>query len=147
MYQFSNNLHIYERHWHLLEIPTMDKNPYSVPFFDMPTIPLLDRREDLAQLRDDCEKLVRGLTGVDFKTNWAREVITLQRVETEDNQPLTCSLTMTKRRLRSNIKCFEKGAPTSKIYIRHSPTPDKHGMIWQQCYKPEPVEEKPKKRK
>ena len=82
-------------------------------------------------------------------TNWAREVITIQRVETEDNQPLTCSLTMTKRRLRSNITCFEKGLPTSKIYIRHSPTPERHGMIWQQCLKPivEKDEEKPKRRR
>jgi RecA-family ATPase len=96
--------------------------------------------------RTDSDLAYSGF-GSSALTNWAREVITLQRVETEDNQPLTCSLTMTKRRLRSNIKCFEKGLPTSKIYIRHSPTPDKHGMIWQQCYKPEPVEEKPKKRK
>jgi hypothetical protein len=96
--------------------------------------------------RTDSDLAYSGF-GSSALTNWAREVITLQRVETEDNQPLTCSLTMTKRRLRSNIKCFEKGAPTSKIYIRHSPTPDRHGMIWQQCYKPEPIEEKPKKRK
>jgi hypothetical protein len=82
-------------------------------------------------------------------TNWAREVITLQRVETPDKDPLTCSLTMTKRRLRSEIKCFEKGIPTSKIYIRHSPTPERHGMIWQQCLKPviEKDEEKPKRRR
>jgi len=96
--------------------------------------------------RTDSDLAYSGF-GSSALTNWAREVITLQRVETEDNQPLTCSLTMTKRRLRSNIKCFEKGLPTSKIYIRHSPTPDRHGMIWQQCFKPEPVEEKPKKRK
>lgn len=82
-------------------------------------------------------------------TNWAREVITLQRVETPEKDPLTCSLTMTKRRLRSEIKCFEKGIPTSKIYIRHSPTPERHGMIWQQCLKPvvEKDEEKPKRRR
>ena len=96
--------------------------------------------------RTDSDLAYSGF-GSSALTNWAREVITLQRVETEDGQPLTCSLTMTKRRLRSNIKCFEKGAPTSKIYIRHSPTPDRHGMIWQQCLKPEPVEEKAKKRK
>lgn len=82
-------------------------------------------------------------------TNWAREVITLQRVETPEKDPLTCSLTMTKRRLRSEIKCFENGIPTSKIYIRHSPTPERHGMIWQQCLKPvvEKDEEKPKRRR
>ena len=96
--------------------------------------------------RTDSDLAYSGF-GSSALTNWAREVITLQRVETEDNQPLTCSLTMTKRRLRSNIKCFEKGAPTSRIYIRHSPTPDRHGMIWQQCFKPEPADDQPKRKK
>jgi hypothetical protein len=98
--------------------------------------------------RTDSDLAYSGF-GSSALTNWAREVITLQRVETEENQPLTCSLTMTKRRLRSNIRCYEKGLPTSKIYIRHSPTPERHGMIWQQCFKPvlEKDEDKPKRRR
>ena len=98
--------------------------------------------------RTDSDLAYSGF-GSSALTNWAREVITLQRVETEENQPLTCSLTMTKRRLRSNIRCYEKGLPTSKIYIRHSPTPERHGMIWQQCFKPvlEKDDDKPKRRR
>lgn len=82
-------------------------------------------------------------------TNWAREVVTLQRVETPPNDPPTCSLTMTKRRLRAGMICWDSLKPASKIHIRHSNEPDKHGMIWQPCRKPvlEEDEDKPKRRK
>jgi hypothetical protein len=82
-------------------------------------------------------------------TNWAREVVTLQRVETPPNDPPTCSLTMTKRRLRAGLICWDTSKPTSKIYIRHSNEPERHGMIWQPCRKPvlDEEEEKPKRRK
>jgi hypothetical protein len=82
-------------------------------------------------------------------TNWAREVVTLQRVETPPNDPPTCSLTMTKRRLRAGMICWDSLKPSSKIHIRHSNEPDKHGMIWQPCRKPvvEEDDDKPKRRK
>ena len=50
--------------------------------------------------RTDSDLAYAGF-GSSALTNWAREVITLQRVETEPGQPPTCSLTATKRRLRA----------------------------------------------
>lgn len=94
--------------------------------------------------RTDSDLAYAGF-GSSALTNWAREVVTLQRVETEPGQPPTCSLTATKRRLRAGMSTWE-GQPSARIYIRHSPNPEKHGMIWQQCPQPEPLEE-PKKRK
>ena len=94
--------------------------------------------------RTDSDLAYAGF-GSSALTNWAREVVTLQRVETEPGQPPTCSLTATKRRLRAGMSTYE-GQPSARIYIRHSPNPEKHGMIWQQCPQPEPPEE-PKKRK
>jgi len=94
--------------------------------------------------RTDSDLAYAGF-GSSALTNWAREVVTLQRMETEPGQPPTCSLTATKRRLRAGMGKWE-GGPTAQIYIRHSLNPQKEGMIWQQCDKPEPPEE-PKKRK
>jgi hypothetical protein len=95
--------------------------------------------------RTDSDLAYAGF-GSSALTNWAREVVTLQRVETPEGDPPTCSLTMTKRRLRAGMRSFETNKPASQIHIRHSPEPERHGMIWQQCRKPEPPEE-PKKRK
>ena len=95
--------------------------------------------------RTDSDLAYAGF-GSSALTNWAREVITLQRVETEPGEPPTCSLTATKRRLRAGMFKYEKRELTARIYIRHSNNPEEHGMIWQQCAQPEPPEE-PKKRK
>jgi hypothetical protein len=95
--------------------------------------------------RTDSDLAYAGF-GSSALTNWAREVITLQRVETEPSQPPTCSLTATKRRLRAGMFKFEKRELTARIYIQHSKNPEEHGMIWKQCAQPEPPEE-PKKRK
>jgi hypothetical protein len=94
--------------------------------------------------RTDSDLAYAGF-GSSALTNWAREVVTLQRMETEPGHPPTCSLTATKRRLRAGMGKWE-GGPTAQIYIRHSLNPQKEGMIWQQCDKPEPPEET-KKRK
>lgn len=95
--------------------------------------------------RTDSDLAYAGF-GSSALTNWAREVVTLQRVETEPGQPPTCSLTATKRRLRAGMRTWEN-QPSARIFIRHSPEPERHGMIWQQCQQPEPPEEKSKKRK
>ena len=95
--------------------------------------------------RTDSDLAYSGF-GSSALTNWAREVVTLQRVETEPGQPPTCSFTATKRRLRAGMQCWDTEKPSAKIHIRHSPEPERHGMIWQQCRKPEPLEEL-KKRK
>ena len=94
--------------------------------------------------RTDSDLAYAGF-GSSALTNWAREVVTLQRIETAPGQPPTCSLTCTKRRLRAGMRSWDN-QPSPKIYIRHSPEPERHGMIWQQCQQPEPPEE-PKKRK
>lgn len=98
--------------------------------------------------RTDSDLAYAGF-GSSALTNWAREVVTLQRVETPPNDPPTCSLTMTKRRLRAGLVCWDTHKPSSRIHIRHSNEPEKHGMIWQPCRKPvlEEDEDKPKKRK
>lgn len=61
MYQVSNNFHIYEQHWPLLEFPTND-------IFQYPTvIPLLN--ENGAYWEDflwQCEMVVRGMWNVTF---------------------------------------------------------------------------------
>jgi hypothetical protein len=94
--------------------------------------------------RTDSDLAYAGF-GSSALTNWAREVVTLQRVETQPGEPPTCSLTATKRRLRAGMQSWD-GKPSARIFIRHSPNQEKHGMIWQMCPEPEPPEE-PKKRK
>jgi hypothetical protein len=98
--------------------------------------------------RTDSDLAYAGF-GSSALTNWAREVVTLQRVETPPNDPPTCSLTMTKRRLRAGLVCWDTHKPSSRIHIRHSNEPEKHGMIWQPCRKPviEEDDDKPKRRK
>jgi len=94
--------------------------------------------------RTDSDLAYAGF-GSSALTNWAREVVTLQRVETHPGEPPTCSLTATKRRLRAGMQSWE-GNPSARIFIRHSPNQEKHGMIWQMCPEPEPPEDN-KKRK
>lgn len=96
--------------------------------------------------RTDSDLAYAGF-GSSALTNWAREVVTLQRVETPDGDPPTCSLTMTKRRLRAGLMSMDTGEPAARIHIRHSPDPQKHGMIWQACRKPILNDEQPKRRK
>jgi hypothetical protein len=95
--------------------------------------------------RTDSDLAYAGF-GSSALTNWAREVVTLQRLETEPGEPPTCSLTATKRRLRAGMTHYDTQQPTAQIYIQHSPNREKDGMVWKICRKPEPPEE-PKKRK
>ena len=53
MYQFTNNLHIYEQHWPMME------SPYALEDYP-PTIPLLHGRETWQDFVEDCEELVSG---------------------------------------------------------------------------------------
>jgi hypothetical protein len=79
-------------------------------------------------------------------TNWAREVVTLQRVPAPEDHPPCCSLTATKRRNRAGMTDHDTKKATAKIYIRHPKDPKITGTVWIQCSQPEPPEE-PKKRK
>lgn len=95
--------------------------------------------------RTDSDLAYSGF-GSSALTNWAREVATMQRVEAADGDPPTCSLTMTKRRTRAGLRSVCQTQSASKIWIQHSPEPERQGMIWLQCAQPEKPEE-PKKRK
>jgi hypothetical protein len=96
--------------------------------------------------RTDSDLAYAGF-GSSALTNWAREVVTLQRVETPEGEPPTCSLTMTKRRLRAGMMDLETNKLSARIYIRHSPNPERDGMIWKPCAKPILEDKEPKKRK
>ena len=57
MYQISNNFHIYERHWPLLNIPVVLNDYYKGQDI---TLPLFTREQDLEPFLVDCEQLVKG---------------------------------------------------------------------------------------
>lgn len=75
-------------------------------------------------------------------TNWAREVVVLNRMKTaNDDDPATFSLTATKRRTRAGFKQMPAdGDPidaekvVAEIYVRHS---DDGTIRWDQCPRPE----------
>lgn len=86
-------------------------------------------------------------------TNWAREVVALNRVKTPSGDPPTFSLTMTKRRMRAGMRNVN-GDPASQIFIRHykhryDPLKgEKPIQIWIECGEPQlEEEEEPKKKK
>jgi len=70
-------------------------------------------------------------------TNWAREMAVLVRVKTEEGEPPTFQLSMTKRRLRAGLH-DEDAEPTDTIFLRHG---QRGGICWEQCEAPV---EKPK---
>jgi RecA-family ATPase len=70
-------------------------------------------------------------------TNWAREMAVLVRVKTEEGEPPTFQLSMTKRRLRAGLH-DEDAEPTDTIFLRHG---TRGGICWEQCEAPV---EKPK---
>ena len=79
-------------------------------------------------------------------TNWAREVMTLCRIDGDNDTP-TFRLDCAKRRKRAGMTSLEQkdyGKTTSKICLSHSPDPAKYGMLWIQRRFPEL--EEPKKR-
>jgi RecA-family ATPase len=82
-------------------------------------------------------------------TNWAREVMVLDRLDVPDDVPPTFSLTACKRRLRAGMMTMApdgeggSGLPTETIYIQHATD----RIAWVQCPKPTPSEEeKPRRR-
>lgn len=86
-------------------------------------------------------------------TNWAREVVALNRVKTPEGDPPTFSLTMTKRRMRAGLRDIN-GNPASQIFIRHfkhrydPQKGEKPIQIWIECGEPKIDEpEEPKKKK
>ncbi len=95
--------------------------------------------------RTDSDLAYSGF-GSSALTNWAREVVTLQRVPAPEDHPPCCSLTATKRRNRAGMADHDTKKATAKIYIRHPKDPKVTGTVWIQCSRPEPPEE-PKKRK
>lgn len=65
---FTNNLHIYERHWHLLE------SRHSVPPFTHEcTVPILQGNESYGDLVEDCIGLIEG-QDEEFRTQWIETV-------------------------------------------------------------------------
>jgi RecA-family ATPase len=86
-------------------------------------------------------------------TNWAREVVALNRVPAPEGDPPTFSLTMTKRRMRAGLRNTD-GYPSSQIFIRHFKSRidpnkgEKPIQIWIECPAPKIEEdEEPKKKK
>lgn len=78
--------------------------------------------------------------GSSILTNWAREVLSLNRVKEKPKSPPTFRLTATKRRKKAGMLSLEDedhGLPTPSIYIQHSPDPARMGTLWFQV--PEPV--------
>jgi hypothetical protein len=87
-------------------------------------------------------------------TNWAREVVTLNRVKTPPGDPPTFSLTTTKRRIRAGLR-DTNGYPASQIFVRHFKNRfdpqkgEKPIQIWIECPEPQidEEEENPRKKK
>ena len=69
-------------------------------------------------------------------TNWAREVMVLNRVKTPSvSDPATFTLTATKRRTRAGMQTMVSGeepVKTAEIYVRHAVD----RIAWEQCEEP-----------
>ena len=59
MYQLSNNLHIYEHHWHLLDCPVRTFEPYTIK--KGLVLPLFEKQEDWPLFIEDCETMEIGI--------------------------------------------------------------------------------------
>ena len=55
MYQLSNNFHIYEHHWHMLDVPTRTFEPYC--YKEGLVIPLFENQEEWVLFLEDCETM------------------------------------------------------------------------------------------
>jgi hypothetical protein len=58
LYQFSNNFHIYERHWDWLSIPPSDGTRRLYQIEEVKWMPLVDRGETYQGFLLDCENIV-----------------------------------------------------------------------------------------
>jgi hypothetical protein len=66
--------------------------------------------------------------GSSVQTNWAREVLVLNRIQTDDSDVPTFTLTATKRRKRAGMRSMPSGELTSWITVEHS----RAGICWLQ---------------
>jgi hypothetical protein len=66
--------------------------------------------------------------GSSVQTNWAREVLVLNRVQADDSDVPTFTLTATKRRKKAGMRSMPSGELTSWITVEHSPK----GICWRQ---------------
>ena len=57
--------------------------------------------------------------GSSVQTNWAREVLVLNRIQTEDSDVPTFTLTATKRRKKAGMRSMPSGVLTSWITVEH----------------------------
>jgi hypothetical protein len=67
---FTNNLHIYERHWHLLDSPS--KIEIEDEYFGLAP-PILGNEEKYGELVFDCHDLIEG-SAREYNTEWVAEV-------------------------------------------------------------------------
>lgn len=67
----SNNLHIYEPHWHFLDNPTCEDN-YGE---NIRPYPILQLNEHYVDLLDDCERFVKEPAQTILKTKWMQRVV------------------------------------------------------------------------
>ena len=72
MYQLSNNLHIYEHHWFMLDVPVKTPSPYDRR--RGLALPLFEKQEDWHLFLEDCETLEVGKYPT-YHTKFFNEVI------------------------------------------------------------------------
>jgi len=84
-------------------------------------------------------------------TNWAREVMVLNRIQTANaSDPDTFTLTCTKRRKRAGLRTMPRDGDltdmlhTSEIFVRHS---DDGRIYWKQCPEPDTAQDRKHKKK
>jgi RecA-family ATPase len=81
----------------------------------------------------DADMQYLGIGSSDL-TNWARSIMILQRVKTEDDDAPTFCLSAVKRGGRAGLRDYD-GLVSTKIFLRHSET----GQAWHLC--PDPQQE------
>jgi len=69
---FSNNLHIYERHWEMLENPACHDLYQSV---EVEPFPILHQGEHHTDLLKDCEEFIWEGDSKMYRTRWVNEVV------------------------------------------------------------------------
>jgi hypothetical protein len=81
MYQITNNLHIYERHWHFLEVP-----PHFHTYAEMGILPYKIIKGDIEGWLRECEEFVHGDKRDGFNEPFFNEVA----VPLMNSQPHLC---------------------------------------------------------
>ena len=68
----SNNLHIYEHHWHMLD------NPLTFDWYgeyDVFTVPIFQHEQSPWEFLMECEDFVRYADEIEYKSQWLQEVV------------------------------------------------------------------------